>query len=54
MSLFQEQQSGDGLSQLHSSDQVLSELQAEAEASHLVNRKEELDGCSLDKSALHG
>ena len=27
---------------------------AEAEASHLVNRKEELDVGSLDKSALHG
>ena len=27
---------------------------AEAEASRLVNRKEELDGGSLDKSALHG
>ena len=54
MSLFQEQQSGDGLSQMHSSDQVPSELLAEAEASRLVNKKEELDGGSLDKSALHG
>ena len=45
---------GDGLPQQHSSDQAPSELPAEAEASRLVNRKEELDGGSLDKSALHG
>ena len=36
---------------LHSSDQGPSELPAEAEASRLVNRKEELDGGLLDKSA---
>ena len=42
---------GDGLPQPYSSDQASSELLAEA--SHLVNRKEELDGGLLDKSALH-
>ena len=36
-------QTGNGLPQLHSSDQAPSELPAEAEASRLVNRKEELD-----------
>ena len=40
---------GDGLPQLHSSDQAPSELPAEAEASRLVNKKEELDGGSLQK-----
>ena len=40
---------GDGLPQLHSSDQAPSELQTKAEVSRLVNRKEELDGGSLEK-----
>ena len=40
---------GDGLPQPHSNDQASSELPAEAEASRLVNRKEELDGDSLTK-----
>ena len=40
-----------GLLQLYSSDQAPSELLAEA--SCLVNRKEELNGGLLDKSALH-
>ena len=40
---------GDGLPQLHSSDQAPSALPTEAEVSLLVNRKEELDGGSLEK-----